>query len=187
MKRQWSHQSVVLPLLVAVFLLLTFRCSLRHAQQQASSLHADDAGTSYAVHAMLVELAAVDPAASAVLRAAEALLQANLTRAPPERRDAVVRGLHDWLGKQRFEPQVMAELVDLIKCPMDLYAAGARGGDGDAPRRTRRAPWSATAASCWRFAAAGFAMGRIRGGRIDWVGGCLAGAVYSIVLIVSTD
>jgi beta-1,6-galactosyltransferase len=31
MKREWSHQSVVLPLLVAAFLLLTFRCSLRHA------------------------------------------------------------------------------------------------------------------------------------------------------------
>jgi beta-1,6-galactosyltransferase len=64
----------------------------------------------------------VDPAASAVLRATEALLEANLTRAPSERRDAAVRGLHDWLGKQRFEPQVMAELVDLIKRPMDRYA-----------------------------------------------------------------
>jgi hypothetical protein len=74
----------------------------------------------------------------------------NLTRAPPERRDAAVRGLRDWLGKQRFKPQVMTELVDLIKRPMDRYAVGARGGDDDAPDRTRRAPWSATVASCWR-------------------------------------
>ena len=92
----------------------------------------------------------MDPAASGVLRAAEALLEANLTRAPPERRDAAVRGLREWLGRQRFEPQVMAELVDLIKRPMDRYAAGARGGDGDTPDRTYRAPWSATTASCWR-------------------------------------
>jgi beta-1,6-galactosyltransferase len=48
----------------------------------------------------------------------------NLTRVPPKRRDAAVRGLRDWLGKQRFELQ----LVDLIKRPMDRYAAGARGG-----------------------------------------------------------
>jgi beta-1,6-galactosyltransferase len=111
----------VLPLLVAVFLLLTFRCSLRHAQQQASSLRADDTGTSYTIDATLAELATVDPTASAMLRAAEALLEANLTRAPSERRDAVVRGLYDWLRKQRFDPQVMAELVDLIKRLMDRY------------------------------------------------------------------
>ncbi|PWZ55378.1 hypothetical protein Zm00014a_039770 [Zea mays] len=61
-----------------------------------------------------------------------------------------MRGLRDWLGKQRFEPQVMAELVHLIKRPMDRYAAGARGGDGNAPDRMCRVPWSATAASCWR-------------------------------------
>jgi beta-1,6-galactosyltransferase len=162
MKRQWSHPSVVLPLLAAVFLLLTFRCSLRHAQQQASSLRADDAGTStsYAVDATLAELAAVDPAASAVLRAAEALLEANLTRAPPERRNAAVRGLRDWLGKQRFEPQVMAELVDLIKRPMDRYAAGARGGDGDgdAPR-----PY----ASCAVVGNSGVLLAREHGALID--------------------
>jgi beta-1,6-galactosyltransferase len=74
----------------------------------------------------------VDSAASVMLRAAEALLEANLTRAPPERWDAAVRDLHDWLGNQRFDPQVMAELVDLIKCPMDRYArielGAPRGG-----------------------------------------------------------
>jgi hypothetical protein len=42
----------------------------------------------------------------------------------------------------------MVELVDLIKRPMDQYAAGARGGNGDAPDCTRRAPWSATVVSC---------------------------------------
>jgi hypothetical protein len=52
--------------------------------------------------------------------AASAVLEANLTRAPPD------------LIKQRFEPQVMAKLVDLIKCPMDRYAqielGAPRGG-----------------------------------------------------------
>ncbi|CAD6263138.1 unnamed protein product [Miscanthus lutarioriparius] len=138
MKRQWSHPSVVLPLLIAVFLLLTFRCSLRQHAQQASTSHRaaaaadDDAGRSYVVvDAKIAELAAVDPAASAVLRAAETLLERNLTwaRAPPERRDAAVRGLRDWLGRQRFDPHVMAELLDLIKRPIDRYAAG--GGERD--------------------------------------------------------
>lgn len=136
MKRQWSHPSVVLPLLIAVFLLLTFRCSLRHAQQASSSslrAAADDDAGSYVVDvdAKLKELAAVDPAASAVLRAAESLLlKGNRTwaRAPPERRDAAVRGLRDWLDRQRFEPQVMAELLDLIKRPIERYA-GATGDD----------------------------------------------------------
>ncbi|OEL37041.1 Sialyltransferase-like protein 3 [Dichanthelium oligosanthes] len=127
MKRQWSHPSCALPLLVAVSLLLLFQCCLRQAQQASRGADApayDDAG-GYVVDATLAELAAVDPAASAVLRAAETLLEGNLTRAPPERRDAAVRGLRDWLGRQRFDPGVMAELVDLVKRPIDRHA-GAR-------------------------------------------------------------
>jgi beta-1,6-galactosyltransferase len=133
MKRRWSHpSSVLLLLLVAVFLLLTLlRCPLRYAQQACAD---DDAG-SYAVDATLAELAAADPAASAVLRAAERLLEGNLTRAPPERRDAAVRGLREWLGRQRFEPQVMAELVDLIKRPLDRWHYGAGASDNDDGRR----------------------------------------------------
>jgi beta-1,6-galactosyltransferase len=46
----------------------------------------------------------------------------------------VVRGLRDWLGKQWFEPQVMDELVDLIKRPMDRPVR--RRGEG----RRRRHP-----------------------------------------------
>ncbi|KAJ1271794.1 hypothetical protein BS78_06G153300 [Paspalum vaginatum] len=128
MKRQWmSHPSCALPLLVAVFLLLTLRCYVSQTQQPPG--RADDAAAgSYAVDATLAELAAVDPAASAVLRAAEKLLEGNLTRAPPEHRDAALRGLRDWLGRQRFEPGVMAELVDLIKRPIDRYAGA--GDDG---------------------------------------------------------
>ncbi|PUZ47917.1 hypothetical protein GQ55_7G204400 [Panicum hallii var. hallii] len=130
MKRQWSHPSVALPLLVALLLLLTFRCSLRHAQ--APSRGANAGG--YGVDATLAELAAVDPAASAVLRDAEALLEGNLTRAPPEHRDAAVRGLRGWLRAQRFDPGVMAELVDLIKRPIDRYAGAARErGEGRRP------------------------------------------------------
>jgi hypothetical protein len=165
MKRQWSHPSVVLPLLVVVFLLLTFRCSLRqHAQQAFSSRRgaaADDDAGRYAVDAKLAELAAVDPAASAVLRAAEALLERNLTwaRAPPERRDAAVRGLRDWLGRQRFEPQVMAQLLDLIKRPIDRYAyAGETGGD-DVPVR----PY----ASCAVVGNSGILLAREHGALID--------------------
>ncbi|XP_066350120.1 sialyltransferase-like protein 3 [Miscanthus floridulus] len=168
MKRQWSHPSVVLPLLIAGFLLLTFRCSLPHAAQQASSSSRraaddDDAGRSYVVDAKLAELAAVDPAASAVLRAAETLLlegNRTLTRAPPERRDAAVRGLRDWLGRQRFEPQVMAELVDLIKRPIDrYYAAGATDGDDDVPVR----PY----ASCAVVGNSGILLALERGALID--------------------
>ncbi|CAN6240072.1 unnamed protein product [Urochloa humidicola] len=116
MKRQWSHPWIALPLLVALFLLLTFRCSQRHAQRPP----AGDVG-SYGVDAELAELAAVDPAAEAVLRDAERLLETNLTsRAPPELRDAALRGLRGWMGMQRrFDPGVMAELVDLIKRPID--------------------------------------------------------------------
>ncbi|XP_004976161.1 sialyltransferase-like protein 3 [Setaria italica] len=144
MKRQWSHPSATLPLLVAVSLLLTFRwCCLRHAQQAAPSRGGADApagdaeGYGYGyVDATLAELAAVDPAASAVLRAAEALLEGNLTRAPPQLRDAAVRGLRDWIGQQRrFDPGVMAELVDLIKRPIDRYAAGGARRDGEGRRR----------------------------------------------------
>ncbi|CAN6249288.1 unnamed protein product [Urochloa humidicola] len=100
MKRQWSwsHTSIALPLLVALFLLLTFRCSLRHYSQRPP---AGDVG-SYTVDAELAELAAVDPAAEAVLRDAERLLETNLSsRAPPDLRDAALRGLHGWMGMQR--------------------------------------------------------------------------------------
>lgn len=127
MKRQWSHPSCALPLLVAVFLLLTFRCSLRHAllqQQQPPTTTTTPSRGADDVDAALAELAAADPAASAVLRAAERLLEGNLTRAPPELRAAAVRGLRDWLGRQRFEPGVMSELVDLIKRPIDRQASG---------------------------------------------------------------
>nr|CAB3485343.1 unnamed protein product [Digitaria exilis] len=84
-----------------------------------------DAPADDVVDATLAELSAVDPAASAVLRAAEALLEGNLTRSPPELHDAAVRGLRGWLERQRFNPGVMAELVDLVKLPIDRYA-GAR-------------------------------------------------------------
>ncbi|XP_062183566.1 sialyltransferase-like protein 3 [Phragmites australis] len=126
MKRQWIHPSCVLPLLVAVFLLLTFQCSLRHALQpprRAAAAPADVVGSYY--DATLMELSAVDPAASAVLRAAERLLEGNMSRAPADHRDAAVQGLRDWLSRQRFEPGVMSELVDLIKRPIDRYV-GAR-------------------------------------------------------------
>ncbi|KAF8702965.1 hypothetical protein HU200_032469 [Digitaria exilis] len=118
MKRpQWSHPSIALPLLVALFLLLTFRCSLLRGQ--APFLRVADAPADDAVDATLAELSAVDLAASAVLRAAEALLAGNLTRSPPELRDAALRGLRGWLERQRFDPGVMAELVDLVKRPID--------------------------------------------------------------------
>jgi hypothetical protein len=60
----------------------------------------------------------------------------NLTRAPPERRDAAVRGLRDWLGKQQFKLQVMTELVDLIKRPMDRTPSG-RGAATATPLTVR--------------------------------------------------
>lgn len=158
MKRRWSNPSSVLLLLllVAVFLLLTLlRCPLRHAQQACAD---DDAG-SYAVDATLAELAAADTAASAVLRAAERLLEGNLTRAPPERRDAAVRGLREWLGRQRFEPQVMAELVDLIKRPLDRWHYGAGASDSDDGRR----PY----ASCAVVGNSGILLAREHGALID--------------------
>ncbi|KAL6903666.1 hypothetical protein ACP4OV_004479 [Aristida adscensionis] len=119
MKRQWSHPSCVVPLLVAVLLLLAFRCTL----PQPPRCGGDD-------DARLMELAAVDPAAAAVLQAAERLLEGNLSRSPAAHRDAAVRGLRDWLGRQRFEPGVMAELVDLIKRPIDRYNGVIGDGDG---------------------------------------------------------
>ncbi|KAL6651009.1 hypothetical protein ACP70R_009934 [Stipagrostis hirtigluma subsp. patula] len=141
MKRQWrwSHpSSCALPLLVVgAFLLLTFRCSLQ-PPRCGTAAPADAADDD---EATLMELAAVDPAASAVLRAAERLLEGNLSSrdASAAHRDAAVRGLRDWLGRQRFDPGVMSELVDLVKRPIDRYNknSSASGGDGEevAPRR----------------------------------------------------
>jgi beta-1,6-galactosyltransferase len=132
MKRRWSHPSCALPLLIVVFLLLTFLCCLRlWATGPTLSPAAPAAGRGSYDDATFMELAAVDPAATAVLRAAEGLLEGNMSRSPPEHRDAVVRGLRDWLGKQRrFEPGVMSELVDLIKRPIDRYAGSNRDEDG---------------------------------------------------------
>jgi beta-1,6-galactosyltransferase len=132
MKRRWSHPSCALPLLIVVFLLLTFLCCLRRcATGPTLSPAAPAAGRGSYDDATFMELAAVDPAATAVLRAAEGLLEGNMSRSPPEHRDAVVRGLRDWLGKQRrFEPGVMSELVDLIKRPIDRYAGSNRDEDG---------------------------------------------------------
>ncbi|KAF8688004.1 hypothetical protein HU200_042490 [Digitaria exilis] len=98
---------------------------------QAPSRRVADAPADDVVDATLAELSAVDPAASAVLRAAEALLEGNLTRSPPELHDAAVRGLRGWLERQRFNPGVMAELVDLVKLPIDRrpYASCAVVGN----------------------------------------------------------
>ncbi|CAN6235562.1 unnamed protein product [Urochloa humidicola] len=161
MKRHWSHPSIALPLLVALLLLLTFRCSLlRHAQQAPSR----DAGGGYVVDAELAELAAADPAAAAVLRDAERLLETNLTtRAPPELRDAAVRGLRGWLARQqRFDPGVMSELVDLIKLPIDRHAAAASGGAGGGEVRPRP-PY----ASCAVVGNSGVLLAREHGALID--------------------
>ncbi|TVU15318.1 hypothetical protein EJB05_38832, partial [Eragrostis curvula] len=159
MKRpQWSHPSCALPLLVAVFLLLTFRCALRHGQHHNDAAAAPGDGHVVGSYddATLMELAAVDPAASAVLKAAERLLEGNLSRSPPEHRDAAVRGLRDWLGKQqRFEPGVMAELVDLIKRPIDRYVVG--DGDGNGRRY----------ASCAVVGNSGILLAREHGALID--------------------
>jgi len=156
MKRQWGHPSVALPLLVALFMLLMFRCSLRHAQAPAS--RDGDAGD-YVVDATLAELAAADPAAAAVLRDAEALLERNLTRAPPEHRDAAVRRLRGWIAGQRFfDPGVMAELVDLIKRPIDRYAGAGR--ERDEPGRR---PY----ASCAVVGNSGVLLAREHGALID--------------------
>uniref|UniRef100_A0A0D9W6X1 Sialyltransferase-like protein n=1 Tax=Leersia perrieri TaxID=77586 RepID=A0A0D9W6X1_9ORYZ len=131
-RRHWSHPSCGLLLLVAVFcLLLLFRCSLRHSGAGHATAADGD------VDERLMELAAVDPAASAVFQAAKKLLEGNLlaARAAPEKhRDVALRELREWLGKQeRFDPGVMSELVDLIKRPIDRY--NGVEGDGDAGRR----------------------------------------------------
>ncbi|KAF0892999.1 hypothetical protein E2562_021301 [Oryza meyeriana var. granulata] len=131
MKRHWSHPSCGLLLLVAVFcLLIVFRCSLRHTGAGRGTASDGGAGRNDDdVDERLMELAAVDPAASGVLQAAKRLLDGNLARAPERHRDAAVRGLREWVGKQRFDPGVMSELVDLIKRPIDRY-----NGDGEARR-----------------------------------------------------
>jgi hypothetical protein len=80
--------------------------------------------------------------------------------APPELRDAAVRGLQDWLGRQRrFEPGVMAELVDLIKRPMDQYAAAWAWQDGEGRR------WRRPYASCVVVGNSGVLLAREHGAR----------------------
>ena len=71
----WSHPLVALPLLVALLLLLTFRCSMCHTQapSRGADAPADDARGSI-VDATLEELTAVDPATAAVLQDAKAPL-----------------------------------------------------------------------------------------------------------------
>lgn len=140
-RRHWSHPSCGLLLLVAVFcLLLVFRCSqLRHSGDGAAAAAPDGgAGRNDGddVDERLVELAAVDPAAMAVLQAAKRLLEGNLARAPERHRDVALRGLREWVGKQeRFDPGVMSELVELIKRPIDRYNGdGGGGGEGEGRR-----------------------------------------------------
>ncbi|CAM0903898.1 unnamed protein product [Alopecurus aequalis] len=118
MKRHaMSHTTCSVLLLVAVLLVFSFRCSRRSSGLWGAAA-ADNADND----AVLLELAAVDPAAMAVMQAAEKLLEGNLSRAPEVHRDVAVRGLRDWLGRQRFDPGVMSELVDLIKRPIDWHS-----------------------------------------------------------------
>ncbi|KAG8082615.1 hypothetical protein GUJ93_ZPchr0014g47354 [Zizania palustris] len=141
-RRHWSYPSCELILLVAVvFMLLVVRCSLRHSgngEKTASLAGAaapdGGAGRSGDVDERLMELAAVDPAASAVLQAAKKLLEGNLARAPGEHRDVALRGLREWVEKQRFDPGVMSELVGLVKRPIDRYHGGT-DDDGSEGRR----------------------------------------------------
>uniref|UniRef100_A0ACD5UCG0 Uncharacterized protein n=1 Tax=Avena sativa TaxID=4498 RepID=A0ACD5UCG0_AVESA len=129
MKRHGSHTACSIILFVAVFLVISLRCSLRHsALGTAAPDNADN-------DALLMELAAVDPAAAAVIQAAEKLLEGNhLSRAPQVHRDVAVRGLRDWLGRQRFDPRVMSELVDLIKRPIDRHS-GIRDDNVDGTKK----------------------------------------------------
>lgn len=128
-----SHTACSVLLLVAVFLAISFRCSMRHSALGGQSLISAAAPDNADNDAGLVELAAVDPAAAAVIQAAEKLLDGNLSRAPVVHRDVAVRGLRDWLGRQRFDPGVMSELVDLIKRPIDRY--GGTDDDADGPKK----------------------------------------------------
>ncbi|KAF7009919.1 hypothetical protein CFC21_024403 [Triticum aestivum] len=129
-----SHTACSLLLLVAVFLVISFQCLLRHSSLGGQTLRGTTtAGPAEGVlghdaDATLMELAAVDPAATAVLQAAKKLLEGNMSRAPEEHRDVAVRGLRDWLRRQRFDPGVMSELVDLIKSPIDRHSG--RDADG---------------------------------------------------------
>lgn len=121
-----SHTAWSVLLLVAVFLVISFRCSLRLS---SSGLWGAYAADNVDNGAALLELAAVDRAAMAVTQAAAKLLEGNLSRAPEAHRDVAVRGLRDWLARQRFDPGVMSELVDLIKRPIDRHSDRVRDDD----------------------------------------------------------
>jgi hypothetical protein len=132
MKRHgMSHTAYSVLLLVAFVLVISLRCSLRHSALGVQSLLAAAAPHNAENDTGLVELAAVDPAATAVIQAAEKLLEGNLSRSPKVHRDVALRGLRDWLGRQRFDPGVMSELVDLIKRPIDRYG----GREVDSPKK----------------------------------------------------
>uniref|UniRef100_A0ACD5UT43 Uncharacterized protein n=1 Tax=Avena sativa TaxID=4498 RepID=A0ACD5UT43_AVESA len=134
MKMHGSHTACNIILFVAVFLVISFRCSLRHSALGSQSLLASAAPDNADNDAALMELAAIDPAATAVIQAAEKLLEGNLSRSPQAHRDVAVRGLRDWLGRQRFDPGVMSELVDLIKRPIDRHS-GIRDDDVGGPKK----------------------------------------------------
>jgi hypothetical protein len=89
-----------------------------------------------------------------VIQAAEKLLEGNLSRSPKVHRDVALRGLRDWLGRQRFDPGVMSELVDLIKRPIDRYG----GRDVDGPKKY---------ASCAVVGNSGILLAAEHGGLID--------------------
>jgi hypothetical protein len=149
-----SHTTCSVLLLVAVVVVISFRCSLRHSSLGGQSLLGAAAPDNGDNDVAIMELAAVDPAAMAVIQAAEKLLEGNLSRSPQVHRDVALRGLRDWLGRQRFDPSVMYELVDLIKRPIDRY----EGREADSTKKY---------ASCAVVGNSGILLASERGDLID--------------------
>ncbi|KAJ3706352.1 hypothetical protein LUZ61_010057 [Rhynchospora tenuis] len=117
MKPSWPMPCLAVLLFSAFCVLLTFSslriaCVICTSQPMAET---DDFDPT------LMQLAEVDIGAANVRRDAEQLSQNNFSGAPMKYRSSALQSLRDWINNNYFEPDIMAQLVNQIKTPIDRH------------------------------------------------------------------
>ncbi|KAJ3679982.1 hypothetical protein LUZ60_016260 [Juncus effusus] len=75
----------------------------------------------YLLNATFSRLVTVDKGAATVKNDAEELLRNNFSIAPAKYHLSALESLRDWLNHNYFEPEIMSQLVELVKRPIDLH------------------------------------------------------------------